>query len=109
MEKTIEVRNGMDVELLREVQQAILKYPSQLRMEEWLSEAVGAERCGTAACIGGWVYTLSKPFGQDFGDSPGKAQAYADKVGAYIEGYAQERLGITWDQSQRLFYTSDWP
>src|SRR5689334_3520416 len=94
----------MNVRLLRKIQKHILAVPQRFDMTVWASDGLtpGMERiydpwgagveikdtvpeCGTVCCIGGWAETLT---GTDDADAA---------------------LGLRWDQSERLFYCSQWP
>lgn len=78
--------------LLSEIQALILEEPKRYDQDNWIAEPGEvappyAPKCGTVACVGGWVYTLKPP---------------SDKsVDGHI--HAATVLGITYEESWELF------
>lgn len=95
----------MNVRLLRRIQRIILKRPKQIRMRTWFSSDPKVGHCGTTGCIAGWAVTLDE-FGkpmpllglEKFGSGPFYAPFRARKV-----------LNLTKAQSDRLFFSEQWP
>ena len=92
----------MNVKLLRKVKKHILQEPRRFFMEKLVEkgkpgQAVSLDgiprslpACGTAACIAGWVCILEKTVQVDRRD-------------------AEEILGISDDEGERLFFVPSWP
>ena len=53
--------------------------------------------CGTVACLAGWTCAVFPP------------RKRGGNEGAYIPEYAATRLGLTEDESDRLFHVNNWP
>lgn len=100
----------MNVELLLEVKKTILAEPKRLNMRKWLDvvrSGKGNPSCGTVACIAGWAMVLSSPRRKSFKKTANTVIDEQSFLGMEID--AQEKLGITDSQAQRLFYTDNWP
>lgn len=112
----------MNVRLLKRVRDRILAEPAQFVMEHYFASrndilqeplycylvdhnvsALDIDRsvpnCGTAACIAGWTYALSRRI------TP-KTAALRN---AYPEEEAAKLLGISERQAERLFLVDHWP
>lgn len=93
----------LNVKLLRQVREAILKYPRQFNMDTWFcnrdSTGEEANRCGTAACIAGWTVALSDK----------KNLKEASKDGSPAAERAERLLRLDWIAGAELFYQNDWP
>jgi hypothetical protein len=106
------MKRKRNIKLLKQVRDAILKYPDQFEMRTWFSNLneveMPASRCGTAACIAGWAVTLDN---KDFKGKPSLACDWIDDddrdVG--VLGLAQKVLGITKKQAINLFLDENWP
>lgn len=95
----------MNTKLLRRIQKQILKEPRQFDMDFYFSEyhslGVKIPRCGTAACIAGWAICLA--------DKKTPQQADESLRMSPARFRAQEHLGLTAEQCDRLFYQGGWP
>lgn len=78
-----------NVKLLRKIQKQILASPKQFSMTDWKTRT----DCGTEMCIGGWACTLEH-----------KRMKYG-----YTQDIASKALGLTRDESEILFFSTDWP
>lgn len=88
----------MNVKLLRKIQKHILAEPLRFNMRWWKWQGIELERkvaegvhpavppCGTVACIAGWAQELEAP-----------------KSRRNTASHATILLGLTFDQSMRLF------
>jgi hypothetical protein len=98
----------MNVKLLRKVKEHILAEPKRLLMDDWIAFASGRKRktfindvckrehfakCGTAACIAGWVCLLAD------GKQPDQS----------VSSRAIDLLEIGDYQGSYLFFTNLWP
>jgi len=98
---------AINVKLLRKIKRHILAKPRCLRMSWWIvtkeddseyyTDDYGIRRkfesCGTAACIAGWAYILSK-----------EKDGYSD-----VSGTAEKLLNISEWQAMELFHVNRWP
>ena len=106
----------MNIELLRAVKRIILERPSQFNMDWWFSSAdstgMPAGGCGTAACIGGWAYVLTKrPKSKSLKgllDASIYSSIYRNNT-VMNNGDFKLLLGLTLEQSERLFAETEWP
>lgn len=91
----------MNIELLLKVKEQILKEPKQFIMDRWFCNSPDGNyeipNCGTAACIGGWGWAISK------GLNPREARKY------YDENDFPKLFDISIYQASRLFYLARWP
>lgn len=100
----------INVKLLRRVKALILEEPRRFNMdyyaatEKFYPDLVHdqAPPCGTVACIAGWA-TLEDERARG---RKRLTPAFLNRVGRYTGARA---LGLTFEQSQRLFYTEEWP
>jgi hypothetical protein len=76
---------AMNVELLRKIAAVIQEKPREFDMSYFNSQE---HTCGTPHCIGGWAAVLT---------------------GSQSNWNAQETLGISDDQWDRLCYPNEWP
>lgn len=102
----------MNKELLLKIKEQVLAHPEHLDMTSgWISLADGTEcyaasavaeligqpeklaACGATACIAGWAVVLSPEAEED----------------GYIRNLASKLLGLTYGQSDNLFFVSGWP
>lgn len=90
----------MNVELLEQVADYILRHPDELAMDSW-SDIPGTIKrlfgCGTTRCIAGTAMFLAQQNGADIPNS------------ASTPGMAQKLLRLTFEQAERLFYVQNWP
>lgn len=100
----------LNVRLLRRIQKALLKEPSQFNMEQYFNDRSTTKRkpanCGTAACIGGWAYALSKNL------NPSKARVKYLAEHGFMGPIASRLLGLgTGDKinEHALLYLEQWP
>jgi len=106
-------------ELLLRAKKAILKEPKQFTMGAWFTKypeeressfEYTIPNCGTAACIAGWVITLSKE-----NQNPLRArEAIVDQFKStrvYVdeETLACRILGLPRYKAMSLFYVANWP
>lgn len=95
----------MNIELLQRIRQHILEKPNRFLMGDWIvrdngigvfsddrEEEIPFAECGTAACVAGWACLLG-----------GKR----DTLSPSSDG--RHLLGLTWDQSENLFFEDQWP
>jgi hypothetical protein len=94
----------LNVKLLRKIKKHVEEEPRRLIMARWQQKGRAGElvedeaatfnlpECGTAACIAGWAVNLS-----------GK------KIETDVGARAMTLLGLTFEQSQNLFNTGNWP
>lgn len=92
---------NINVRLLRRVQRAILKWPDYFNMSSFGQMTFSpltdkAPNCESAACIGGWAYTL------------GTGKPQGSKSGGYIKRQARKILGLTSEQAERLFIPDEY-
>lgn len=80
----------MNIELLKRVRDKILADPDSFDVNEWHS----VHDCQTTMCIAGWACRLVND---------------TDKRAWFISEHAIKYLGITYNQSKRLFYEDQWP
>ena len=98
----------MNIRLLKRVRDYILAEPRRVNMAVWGDIRSGnvAPACGTVACIAGWTKVLVKrPNLAKLIQDAGKLDDFfddADKV-------AKEKLGLSLNQAQQLFYVHHWP
>lgn len=101
----------MNVKLFRKIQREIKKEPRRFNMEDWVdvhARGHNAPPCHTTACIAGWATVLSRPFPKSIKSFAAKARRL-DLMGETYKAPAQDALGITDAQADRLFYVSQWP
>lgn len=98
----------MNVPLLRQVQEQILREPDSFAMDHWVNE----NACGTVCCIAGWAV------GVGLADQSRSAIYEAllltefDRLEIAIgspPSVAIALLGIDRTEAARLFYASEWP
>lgn len=90
----------INVGLLRQVQAAIMKTPTQFNIDEWHIGDVlpgTADKCSSSACIAGWAVVL------------GPRVRLSLLTGTEIERLAREVLGLSAEQSRCLFLFTGWP
>jgi hypothetical protein len=99
----------VNVELLRKIQKHITEEPRRLQMGgviEHMNPGVEfcehrakfvVPKCGTVACIAGWAFILS-----------GEGEVESDRQG-YVMLRAEELLGLTSGEGDRLFLEDWWP
>jgi hypothetical protein len=102
----------MNVDLLKQVADAIEKDPVRLDMSSWTDTDDAVAPCKTTACIAGWAVTLS--LAKQALDDPKawrKAVVSMDRENRplSISDSAVEKLGITDAQSEKLFHADGWP
>jgi hypothetical protein len=91
---------GLNVELLLKVKEAILANPTKFSMSSWCSHPfifAFISSCDTVACIAGWTVALS-------GERLGVTDTIASK--------ARRLLNLSVDEKEypfSLFYTHNWP
>lgn len=106
MTQTETKSDGINVELLERVKAHILEEPTRFDMGDFVIQGEYLENfaanfgrpippCGTIACIAGWAVLLSE--GQTSG------------AGSDVQAEAEALLGLSVEQRERLFYTSNWP
>lgn len=90
----------INTELLEQISDYILRHPDELAMDSW-SDIPGTIKrffgCGTTRCIAGTAMFLAQQNGADIPNS------------ASTPGMAQQLLGLTFAQAERLFYLQNWP
>lgn len=101
----------MNTRLLRKVQRVILREPARLCMGGWLSVMSGLTNhegpsCGTVGCIAGWAALLDKPRMRSYRDMAASVNRFD---GRSTKEQAKDALGITEEQSERLFHVGGWP
>jgi len=96
------------VKLLRRVKRHILAEPKRLDMNQWVKPSRQSP-CGTAACIAGWTVLLSGP--EEKIAEVSKTRTLYEANEAAIGGFgvgigerARQLLGLTYEQSVRLFH-----
>ena len=88
----------INVELLREVRAAILKWPNYYNQGNYGAnfkydpQHMQEPECGSAACIAGWSVVLGDKCSLD------------GMVLAGVMARARQLLGVSWLQSEKLFY-----
>jgi hypothetical protein len=97
----------INVELLRQVQNAIVKHAAHFNMGTWgygakkrhiMHDESSESECGTTACIAGFIVLL-----------------HDGKVGYGVAGRAAKLLGLDYDvwndelNGNKLFHLSNWP
>ena len=106
------MKTKMNVKLLCEIKREILKRPTQFNMDWWFQDtsAIGkaAGGCGIAACIGGWAIAIAR--------TPNRKRVRLDEAHEASSGSpssdqirARMLLGLTQEQSNRLFNKHLWP
>ena len=84
-------------------------------IESWVSEKYAHNACGTVCCFAGWA--LREAFEEsdytDFDYFLGHLMGYHPSMEVSATGQfdvlARERLGLSQDDSGKLFYSSTWP
>lgn len=92
----------INVPLLRKTLEHITAHPEEWDQAVWMRQS-GRTECGTAGCVAGWAVTFAGHT-LDFESAVifwGEAQYLDD--GREIEQAAQDELGLTDDQADRLF------
>jgi hypothetical protein len=107
----------MNVQLLIATRDWILKEPSMVNMREGICRLtnakdnfshVGEPECGTTACIAGTGLMIHlRVIGMGFEEVEKELENVFWRGG--VDSRAIEALGITYDESQVLFYESKWP
>ncbi len=93
----------MNIPLLRKIQRQIVKTPKQFIMAKWFHQDPKIPKCHTAACIGGWAIAL---INQENPEQSRRRFWESDKDSMTL---ASEALGLTCEQSLRLFKSECWP
>lgn len=95
----------MNIQLLLQVKEQILKEPLQFRMENWFSDVSPffIPNCGTTACIGGWAVAILKQI------TPREAALENGVTDFSRNAAARYALLLTEAQAERLFYRTSWP
>jgi len=105
----------MNVELLLKVKEKILAEPSQFVMSAWFTDQSRLDiirtndlhrtiaNCGTAACIAGWIVTLSR------GETPSIAYKVASESFSSVRSHAAVLLGVSKEETDSLFGLQYWP
>jgi hypothetical protein len=101
-----QMKQKLNVRLLRRIQRRILKEPRQFQMDDLYSatDDFGKEvtaNCGTAACIAGWAVALSS------GISPREASILDSTGQQNTWGLAVKKLGL--ESGRPLFLVYEWP
>lgn len=98
----------LNVDLLTRVREHVLTYPEQHDQSSWVVKS----KCGTTACIGGWAVLLH-------GDALERGMHHPDNEddtttdhalmdnGKSIQTFAQQLLGLTYSQADRLFLSEN--
>lgn len=82
----------MNVRLLLEVKEAILRQPELYKQENWIEK----EDCGTTACIAGWTCLLSNR-------REAEKQLEFSPFGSFAKDEARHLLGIDFEEAEELF------
>jgi len=99
-EPIIETPSGINVELLNRVAEYIASDYEHFDMDEWelkphhrpwYQRYITKRDCGTTRCIAGWTCFLS------------------GNISPNTPNEAQQLLGLTYEQANRLFYRRNWP
>lgn len=99
MTETLQVPT-VNRELFTKIRDHIKAHPEQHDNYEWEIET---EECGTARCAAGWAIYFTHPgrrIRQTVGDEPAYRGRSFNQIG-------RELLGLTSDEADELFYTSN--
>lgn len=98
----------MNYELLRQVRDAITDESNGFYMGSWFSAPRDPNVCGTAACIAGHAIAIAKDIDLRSKSVDAAEAAAFDGDGYGYETLAGALLGMTPDQTHRLFYMHNW-
>ena len=101
-----------NIRLLRRIQKAILAHPDQFNMDWWFqsraSNGAPAGGCGTAGCIAGWAFFLTKKHKTLRETELNTYNIDKTEIGAKLL-----RIPLTrsdhFDRNHPLFFVKDWP
>src|SRR5262245_29903345 len=92
----------MNFELLEKVAVAIEQHPLNLEMiNSWITHVDDIAECNTAGCIAGWVVAM--------GSLETLRELPSETFAGSTMDKAQTILGLTGDQTARLFFVNRWP
>ena len=94
---------------LIKLKELVMKVPERLDMEDWYYPS-SKSPCGTAACFAGHI-VLSKINAKNFTQAVQRYERKLDRdgEGPGIHHTAMTMIGVTGDQSHKLFMPSGWP
>lgn len=101
----------MNVKLLKRVRDRIAARPRQFVMCQLFDTETESHtkvsHCGTAACIAGWAFTLSRKLRP----KDARPMAEEDDPSGYVRGWVEAEgvLMLTSAEAHRLFLSDHWP
>lgn len=99
------MKKKINKSLIRKIIKNIEAKPLRLEMGDYVDLHDGVAPCGTSACIAGWAVIIDRMEKHKIGYQ--NAAKLANTVATHAE--AVRLLGITGDQSARLFFADEWP